>query len=101
MWRTIIFALVLLTCLLHEAYACEFDTDCQPGSSCVKAGGGIYGVCLGGMDPGNSNDEQPVSSSTDVNETYGNTCEFDTDCGPGSVCAKGSGDINGVCVSSG
>lgn len=79
------------------AFACSFDTDCQPGSRCLKSSGSIYGICAGGLSPGNSNDRQPVSSPLDINRTYGNTCSFDTDCGPGSRCAKGS-SIYGVCM---
>ena len=43
-------------------YACQFDTDCEPGSKCLKASGSIYGVCVGGISPGNRNDRQPVYS---------------------------------------
>ena len=77
--------------------ACSFDTDCNPGSRCAKASGSIYGVCEGGISPGNSNDRQPVQAPLDINGTYGNTCSFNTDCGPGSVCVKQGGSIEGVC----
>ena len=80
------------------SFACSFDTDCSPGSKCVKARGEIYGVCAGGISPGNKNDQQPVYSPLDLNNTYGNTCSFDTDCGPGSKCLKERGSIAGVCV---
>ena len=86
-------ALVLPT----TALACSFDTDCNPGSKCAKASGSIYGVCLGGISPGNSNDSQPVRAPLDINGTYGNTCSFNTDCGPGSSCVK-QGGIKGVCM---
>lgn len=79
--------------------ACSFSTDCQPGSRCVKASGSLYGVCVGGIAPGNTNDRQPVRSPLDTNRTYGNTCSFSTDCGPGSVCVKDRG-IYGTCVKS-
>ena len=80
------------------ASACSFDTDCQVGSKCLKESGSIYGVCVGGMNPGNNNDQQPVTAPMDLNHTYGNTCSFDTDCGPGSKCMKTNGNINGVCM---
>jgi hypothetical protein len=79
------------------ALACSFDTDCSPGSKCVKAKGSLDGVCLGGTSPGNKNDSRPVYAPLDVNRTYGNTCAFNTDCGPGSVCVK-QGGIDGVCM---
>ena len=50
------------------------------------------------MQPGNDYDQQPVEDPLDVNNTVGNTCSFDTDCGPGSQCAKISGQIYGVCI---
>lgn len=80
-------------------FACSFDTDCNPGSKCAKASGSIYGVCLGGISPGNSNDSQPAHAPLDPNNTYGNTCSFNADCGPGSECVKQSG-IEGVCMRS-
>lgn len=79
--------------------ACSFDTDCSPGSKCAKAPGSLDGVCLGGISPGNKNDSRPVYAPLDVNRTYGNTCSFNTDCGPGSVCVK-QGGIEGVCMKS-
>jgi hypothetical protein len=78
--------------------ACSFDTDCSVGSTCVKAQGQIHGICAGGMNPGNSNDRRPVFDPFDMNRTFGNTCSFDTNCGPGSQCVKESGHIRGVCV---
>lgn len=93
--KVILMAVVLFP---TAAFACSFDTDCQPGSKCVKARGQIYGVCMGGMSPGNRNDRQPVYSPLDPNRTTGNTCSFSTDCGPGSVCVKERGQIYGVCL---
>ena len=77
--------------------ACQFNTDCAPGSVCLKAAGALYGVCAGGISPGNRNDRQPVYSPTDPNRSYGDTCQFSTDCGPGSVCVK-SGGLYGTCM---
>lgn len=89
--------LVAILALPTTVLACSFDTDCSPGSQCAKASGSIYGVCIGGISPGNSNDRQPVYAPLDINRTYGNTCSFDTDCGPGSVCVK-QGGIQGACM---
>lgn len=87
----------LVTGLCSKAHACSFDTDCQPGSKCLKAPGAIYGVCVGGLFPGNRYDNRPVYAPTDPNQTYGNTCSFDIECGPGSVCVKSWGPF-GTCV---
>jgi hypothetical protein len=87
-----------VTVSYSQVFACQFDTDCSPGSKCLKASGSINGVCSGGISPGNSNDRRPVYAPLDTNRTYGNTCGFDTDCGPGSTCVKDSGSIKGVCM---
>lgn len=99
-----------------SSHACQFDTDCNVGSQCVKQGSSLYGVCVGGLKPGNANDNRPVYNSMDLNRgssnnistgdarqrkdadgTYGDTCSFDVDCGPGGTCVKGSG-IYGTCM---
>lgn len=81
-----------------NSFACSFDTDCQVGSKCVKSRGNIYGICVGGMNPGNNNDRTPVIDPLDLDRSYGNTCSFDTDCGVSNKCFKEQGYIKGVCV---
>ena len=92
--------ILALVALLSPAVslACSFDTDCDPGSKCVKKTGQIYGFCAGGINPGNDHDRRPVRDPMDINKTAGNTCNFDTDCGPGSKCAKKTGFVKGVCI---
>lgn len=94
----IFMATILFFVLCSPAISCQFDTDCNPGSVCLKQQGSLYGVCAGGIAPGNANDRQPVRAPLDPNGTYGNTCQFDTDCGPGAVCAKSGGSIYGTCM---
>jgi hypothetical protein len=89
---------VMLAIGSGNALACSFDTDCSPGSRCLKSSGSLYGVCAGGISPGNANDNRPVYSPLDIDRTIGNTCSFDTDCGVSNRCLKSSGSISGVCV---
>lgn len=92
------FILFLLLFDSSLTFSCSFDTDCNVGSHCLKGNGHLYGVCAGGMNPGNSYDTQPVYSPTDINHSYGNTCQFDTDCGVHARCMKSGGSINGTCM---
>jgi hypothetical protein len=89
-------ALALVFCS-SQAFACAFDTDCSPGSKCVKPSGQVNGVCTGGNFPGNKYDQKPYADPFDPNRTAGKTCSFNLECGPGSRCALGLG-IYGVCV---
>jgi hypothetical protein len=95
--KLIAIGLGLLLSGTTAGYCCSFGTDSNPGSRCLKSSGSIYGVCISGIAPGNSNDRQPVRAPLDVNGTYGNTCSFNTDCGAGGFCAKGGG-IYGACL---
>ena len=108
------FVLTVTSVIASGSFACSFDTDCNVGSKCVK-NGGLYGVCQGGMSPGNAFDREPVYNPLDLNtgsrrngsdgdarnrmdsdRTYGDTCSFNTDCGVGSRCVK-NGGLYGVC----
>jgi hypothetical protein len=80
-----------------QAMACAFDTDCSPGSKCVKPSGRVNGMCTGGQFPGNKYDKQPYSDPFDPNRTAGKTCQFNIECGPDNRCNLGLG-IYGVCV---
>jgi len=93
------FSLILAALLAPTAvYSCQFDVDCAVGSKCLKQSGHLEGVCVGGMNPGNANDQNPYRNQLDINRTEGNTCSFDTDCGVGARCMKGAGQIYGVCM---
>jgi hypothetical protein len=81
-----------------QSFACSFDTDCSVGSKCTKTSGSLYGVCKGGIQPGNAYDRAPVIAPLDPNKKIGDTCSFDTNCGPGNICSKDQGSINGVCL---
>lgn len=94
--RTLLFATLMFASL--SSLACQFNTDCSPGSRCVKASGSLYGICAGGLFPGNSNDRAPAKFIPDPAGTIGNTCSFNVDCGPGNACMKSGGSIHGVCV---
>ena len=89
---------LILMLFAPSSWACQFNTDCEVGSKCEKARGALYGVCKGGVKPGNRYDKKPVYAPLDVNKTYGDTCSFDTDCGPGSKCEKERYKLEGVCI---
>ena len=94
MRKIILIAIIAITSL----WSCQFDTDCNPGSKCLKSGYSIYGSCVGGINPGNSNDQQPVKYYNDLSGNKGNTCQFNTDCGVGGNCMKSGYSIYGTCM---
>ena len=55
-----------LSSLGSSAYACQFDTDCEVGSTCLKSSGNLYGYCIGGLYPGNQNDQRPWRDPLDI-----------------------------------
>ena len=90
--------LILYTFFSFEAYSCMTNLDCNIGSTCLKTSYALYGVCVGGLNPGNKNDNRPVYAPLDIDRTYGNTCQFDYQCGVSNKCVKGFGMINGTCM---
>ena len=88
-----VFTIVILIFGVTDSLACSFDTDCNPGSKCGKPQGSLYGYCMGGLFPGNANDNVPAHNPLDLTGQQGNTCSFDTDCGVGGKCVKGNGTI--------
>jgi hypothetical protein len=65
-WQIAALVLALSTV---QAVACAFDTDCSPGSKCVKPAGRVNGMCTGGQFPGNKYDKNPYSDPFDPNRT--------------------------------
>jgi hypothetical protein len=76
----VIFSLLCLTST--SAFACAFDSYCQPGTMCLD------GFCTRYLS-GDRDDDVPVKPP--------GTCDDDGDCGPGSRCIKGSNPW-GVCL---
>ena len=90
---------IMPICVMPSAaLACMVTSDCAAGSRCAKPDGGIYGVCRGGISPGNANDRRPIQGVIDPNGTYGNTCRFDVDCGMSSKCVRRRSGVLGTCV---
>ncbi|PHY00810.1 MAG: hypothetical protein CK529_04855 [Rhodospirillaceae bacterium] len=65
----------LITLFAAPVLACQFNTDCGVGSKCMKEVGKLEGICMGGMNPGNSNDRNPYSNPVRPDSSVGNTCQ--------------------------
>ena len=109
--------LISVVVFSSSSFACQFDTDCSVGSKCTKDSPyDLYGICTGGMNPGNANDSKPIYNPLDLNTgswgkgsdgdatngmdedgTYGDKCSFDVECGVGSRCVKSAYSLYGVC----
>jgi hypothetical protein len=77
-------SLIIVTILCFTstpAFACVFDTDCKPGTSCVD------GTCSRDLLSGSGDDDVPVKRAP-----TGKTCDYG-DCDQGSRCIKGSGPL--------
>jgi hypothetical protein len=101
MWTRYLSALFVTAAVLgtSSAWGCITPSDCAVGSRCLKKDGGIYGVCVGGLHPGNENDRRPVAKPFDADKTFGNTCSYDMDCGLKNRCLRRPGKMQGICVS--
>ena len=64
--RMAIVALIATGFWSAPALGCAFDLDCSIGSKCYKPSGSLYGWCVGGMSPGNSNDKKPAYDPMDL-----------------------------------
>ncbi len=96
--KAVIFSLGIFAATMSgAAYGCESNFDCELGSRCVKAKGQSIGICFGGMDPGNKNDQKPGRLSSGTTEGIGDTCWSNLDCDLGARCVK-SGGMEGVCL---
>jgi len=71
--------------------ACQFNTDCEPGSRCVKQRCNLDGYCTGGLYPGNDDRRSAYRDPLDISDSVGDTCSFDIDSGAGARCAKRAG----------
>jgi hypothetical protein len=95
--KLLAFVPVLIASAL-PAFGCITDVDCRLDSRCFKEPRELYGVCAGGLRPGNRNDKYPVRNLRDVEGTVGNTCLVNADCGSTNRCLKSNPYGKGVCA---
>lgn len=81
----------------YNLFACQFSSDCEIGSKCIKSGYNMNGVCIGGMNPGNRGDSQPVYNAYNASDLVGKQCSYDMECGFGRRCIKEGYNLYGVC----
>lgn len=89
---------ILFTLIAAHSHACQFDTDCEVGSKCLKNSYSLYGSCVGGLSPGNQYDQRPTRYPMDMTGKRGETCQFDVQCGVGGRCVKSGYSIYGTCM---
>lgn len=90
----------LLFCLMASSavLACDFDIDCQPGSKCLKQSAVDDGVCVGGLNPGNKNDDaRRRSNRPEPKDAQGKQCFSNVDCPLGQQCLRERYSVNGAC----
>lgn len=74
------------TQVYRQEEQCGSDFACGPGRKCVKAPGGLFGVCLQSVDDYGTPTYSPPSSSSVLPRSYDSGCRFNTDCPIGFRC---------------
>lgn len=94
--RTFALAIAFLVAGFGYAVACQFDVDCGPGATCKKSPTEFYGACVGGVSPGNRNDDRP-RPKPNSQDKFGDRCQSDAQCGGLYRCDKNPEDVYGAC----
>lgn len=92
--------LVLALALLGSevGLACSLDTECGVGSTCIKSGSSVYGVCT--VSSYGHWGKKPEDSGTKPygSDKAGDSCTGSYECGVGGQCIKVGSAIYGVCT---